>query len=282
MTQTSFGGDWTLQKLEILKRYLDAYTTALKKMPFNLIYLDAFAGEGYWSPRSGYIQEDYGDFHELLKGSASIALDIQEKPFDRLIFIEKAPERYESLNRLEKAHSNRDIEVFSNDANIVLPGFCADMAYNDRAVVFLDPFKTEVSWRTVEAIAKTEQIDCWILFPLMAITRMMPVRNEPPPTLSAQLDRVFGGSEHWKDFYSAPIQQSLFGGEQPQPRASGSKQIADRYRERLAEVFEKVAPTRRQLTNSMNSPMFELFFAAGNPRGAPIAVNIADHILKKW
>ena len=282
VTQTSFGGDWTLQKLEILKRYLDAYTTALKKMPFNLMYLDAFAGEGYWSPKSAYTQEDYGDFNDLLKGSASIALDVQDKPFDRLIFIEKAPERCESLSRLRTTHPNRNIEVISRDANIVLPKFCADMEHNDRAVVFLDPFKTEVSWATIEAIASTQKIDCWILFPLMAITRMMPVRNKPPSTLSPQLDRVFGGSKHWKDFYSAPIQQSLFGGEQPQQRASGSKQIADRYRERLAEVFEKVAPTRRQLTNSMNSPMFELFFAAGNPQGAPIAVRIADHILKNW
>ena len=116
----------------------------------------------------------------------------------------------------------------------------------------------------------------------MAIARMMPVHNEPPPALSAQLNRVFGGREHWKDFYSAPAQQSLFGDEQPQRRASGSKQIAGRYRERLEEIFESVAPTQRQLTNSMNSPMFELFFAAGNPRGAPIAVNIADHILKNW
>ena len=30
MNSTTFGGDWTSKKLEILRRYLDAYTTALK------------------------------------------------------------------------------------------------------------------------------------------------------------------------------------------------------------------------------------------------------------
>ena len=47
----SFGGPWTNDKLEILRRYLDAYTTALKNQPFNLIYVDAFAGGGSWTPR---------------------------------------------------------------------------------------------------------------------------------------------------------------------------------------------------------------------------------------
>ena len=46
MAQMSFGGQWTLEKLGILKRYLDAYTTVLKNQSFRLIYVDAFAGEG--------------------------------------------------------------------------------------------------------------------------------------------------------------------------------------------------------------------------------------------
>ena len=52
------------------------------------------------------------------------------------------------------------------------------------------------------------------------------------------------------------------------------------YRKRLETVFAKVAPTRRTFRNSTNSPMFELFFGAGNPIGAKRAVPIADHILK--
>ena len=49
MSQMSFGGDWTLEKLEILELFGCAYTTALKgrpspASPFTLIYVDAFAG----------------------------------------------------------------------------------------------------------------------------------------------------------------------------------------------------------------------------------------------
>ena len=97
LTNTHFGGAWTTEKLEILKRYLDAYTTALKEQPFRLIYVDAFAGEGYWSSYSPYEFEDYGDFDGVREGSSRIALGIQDRPFDHLVFIEKDPKRYESL-----------------------------------------------------------------------------------------------------------------------------------------------------------------------------------------
>ena len=281
MDAATFGGRWTQEKLLILESYLDTYTTALKDQPFKLTYVDAFAGSGSWNPKSGYSEEEYEDFRDLLKGSASIALDVQDKPFDRLVFVEADIQRTASLEELRSQHQDRRIDVMNSDANAVLPEFCASMASNDRAVVFLDPYATEVSWETVESIAETGKVDCWILFPLMAITRMMPRNSEPTEALAANLDRIFGGREHWESFYASSKQLSLLDDELPLQREVGSSQIADRYRERLESVFRMMAPTSRTFLNSKNAPMFELFFAASNPRGAPIAVPIADHLLKK-
>ena len=279
---TIFGGSWTQDKLNILKGYLDAYTTALKDQPFNLIYVDAFAGEGFWKPGSGYDRDDYGEFEGVLKGSAAIALDVKAKPFDRLVFIEKDRERSKSLHQLRSVHRGRDIQVLNEDANVALPRFCAGMGNYDRAVVFLDPFAAAVAWTTVEAIAFTEKIDCWILFPVMAINRMLPISREPSPALAERLDAVFGGREHWQGLYQPSPQLSMFDNEQRQERASGGDRIAGLYRARLESVFTRVAPTPRTLTNSRNAPLFELFFGAGNPNGARIAVSIADHLLKHW
>lgn len=278
----SFGGPWTEEKLEILRRYLDAYTTALKCQPFQLIYVDAFAGEGSRSAHSEYASEDYDDFREVHDGSPLIALEIQDKPFDKLIFIEKDTVRCELLRQRTAEFSYRDIDIQYDDANNALPVFCDGMKDYDRAVVFLDPFATQVSWETVENLAQTRKVDCWILFPLSAIARMMPTENKPTSALSAQLDRIFGGRAYWEDFYQPSPQLTLFGNETNQERTSGSEQIAERYRERLETVFARVAPTRRVFRNSRNSPMFNLFFAASNPAGAPPAVRIADHILKNW
>ncbi len=280
---STFGGSWTHEKLEILRRYLDAYTTALKRQRFQLIYVDAFAGGVSYPTGSGYVAEDYSDFRELRDSSPQIALEIQDKPFDRLVFVEKDATRCASLEMLRDEFLDRSIDIRNEDANDFLPHFCNTLGNYDRAVVFLDPFATQVSWSTVEELARTQKIDCWILFPVMAIARMMPADREPPDPLVAHLDRIFGGRDYWEGLYSdSPQQLSLLSIEQSQQRLRGSDQIAARYRNRLDSVFVKVAPTSRTLKNSKNSPMFELFFAASNPRGAGRAVPIADYILKHW
>ena len=222
-----FGGPWTNDKLEILRRYLDAYTTALKNQPFKLIYVDAFAGSGSWTPRSGYLSEDYGDFQTLRQGSPRIALEIQDKAFDRFVFIETDPSNIISLRILKAEFPDHKIEIFNDDANKVLPSFCDSLADFDRVVVFLDPYATEVTWHTIEAIAKTQKIDCWILFPLMAITRMMTRNNEPDQGLREGLDGIFGGRQHWQGLYSPSQQLSLLGDEPRQERRQGSDRIAD-------------------------------------------------------
>ncbi|MXY48274.1 MAG: three-Cys-motif partner protein TcmP [Gemmatimonadetes bacterium] len=281
----SFGGIWTQKKLEILGEYLDRYTTVLKNQRFRLIYVDAFAGEGEWrsGERSGYTTDVYGDFQKVHEGSPKIALSVQKRPFDRFVFIEKDPNRCYKLESLRSEFPNRDMEIRHGDANSEIDSFCKGMGNYDRAVVFLDPFATQVSWNTVSNLAQTEKVDCWILFPLSAIARMMPVESEPSEAMAGQLDRIFGKRQYWwEDVYHPPAQQNMFDEEPGQVRTQGSKQIAACYRNRLEDVFKMVAPTPRTFYNSKQSPLFELFFAASNPTGAPKAVRIADHILKKW
>ena len=274
----SFGGQWTHEKLEILRHYLNAYTTALKRPRFALIYVDGFAGAGAYVEAS----QEYDEFQEIHDGSARIALGIDDRPFDRLLFIEKDSNRVQGLRLLKDEHPERAIDVVQGDANEEVQKFCRAMDRYDRAVVFLDPFATEVSWDTVAAIADTQKIDCWILFPLMAITRLMPTGEEPSDAWANRLDGIFGGREFWQGTYADSPQRSLFGEEPQRQRQRGSNQIADAYRRRLVSAFQQVAPTRRTFRNSRNVEIFDLFFAAGNPRGAPIAINIADHLLKNW
>ena len=220
--------------------------------------------------------------------STSFARDLRgsrwrfdDKPFDQLVFIEKDTSASEALLKLANEYQGRQIEVIQGDANVKVPEFCRKMGNFDRAVVFLDPYATQVSWPTVEAIATSKKIDCWILFPLMAVTRMMPTDREPDETTANQLDRIFGGRDYWLQSYHDSHQLSFFSDEPRRERGLGSQQIADRYRERLTGVFHSVATKSRTLTNSKNVPLFQLFFAAGNPRGAPIAIQIAEHILKR-
>lgn len=50
--------------------------------------------------------------------------------------------------------------------------------------------------------------------------------------------------------------------------------------ERLHTIFPGVADHPGVLRNSSNGPLYLFCFAAGNERGAPIALRIANHLLK--
>lgn len=99
MSVPEFGGPWTREKLEILRRYLTAYTTGLKNQPFTLSYIDAFAGAGVYRDPN----HEYAEFELFHEGSATIALDITDKPFDRLLFIQESTGRIQSLQECWQA-----------------------------------------------------------------------------------------------------------------------------------------------------------------------------------
>ena len=127
-----FGGDWTEEKLDILREYLRVYTTALKKQPFELIYIDAFAGTGYRELKAEGA-EGALLFPELVKqesieyveGSARIALKVQQ-PFQRYIFIEKDEQHFKELGRLKQEFPDLSerIELVNEDCNPGLFTIC--------------------------------------------------------------------------------------------------------------------------------------------------------------
>ena len=63
-------------------------------------------------------------------------------------------------------------------------------------------------------------------------------------------------------------------------KIAGVDEILAFFLKRLGSVFEKTVEHPLILHNSKNSPMYALCFAAGNKKGAPIAVKIATHLVR--
>ena len=276
-SEKRFGGDWTKEKLAILQKYLDAYTTVFKKQTyFNIIYIDAFAGTGQIRPL-----KEYNDFDaQFISGSAEIALEIKDRHFDELIFIEKNTVRCTQLHSLRNNHSQRDIDIRNEDANDALRKLFKD--WNKwRGVLFLDPFSTEVGWATIEKIAGFNALDTWLLFPTSAIARMLPISKTPDdidPKWASLLTTVFG-NQNWKNLYKESPQVSLFGAPEIE-RIPGTEGLVRIYKNNLKQLFGKrFLETSRTLRNSKNSPLFEFIFCVGHPNGINAAKNIAHHIL---
>lgn len=288
--QQSFGGDWTEEKLNRVRKYLVAYATIMSKYNFRYAYIDAFAGTGYRELKEDeesstlmlpeLVEQESKKFFD---GSARIALQTEPR-FTKYIFIEKDESKIAELNKLKAEFTNlaNDITIIQSDANIYINELCAKNWKTNRAVLFLDPFGMQVPWSTIASIARTEAIDLWYLFPIgIAVNRLLKKDGNIKPSIRKRLDEVFGTPEWYETFYSIKTERDLFGNYSFTEKTADFQLIAKYFVERLKTVFEGVAENPLLLVNSQNSPLYLLCFASANKKGAPTAIKIAQHILKK-
>jgi three-Cys-motif partner protein len=288
-----FGGDWTSDKLERVRKYLHAYTTIfaanIKAQKLHTIYMDAFAGTGYrnlphsQSDSMPFLEGTEEDNQAFLKGSARIALEV-EPPFKEYVFIEQDAEFADELEQLksEFMEQRRKISVISQDANSYLLGWTQKTNWDtSRAVVFLDPYGMQIEWSVLQALGRTRAVDLWMLFPLgVAVNRLLKKSAPPPAGWAQALTRIFG-TEDWRDaFYPRQKVLTLFGEEEVQQKEADFGKIGQFFIDRLNTVFTAVSPKPLALRNSKNNPLYLLCFASANPKGAPTAIKIANHILK--
>lgn len=285
-----FGGDWTQEKLARVSSYLTAYATALKNQPFKLIYIDAFAGTGYRNQDNNdnnhslfpdQVGEDAEKFHA---GSARIALETTPR-FDEYYFIETDHVKCAELEKLKLDFTDKanDIHIVNMDANTAIQNACSASWKKNRirGVLFLDPFGMNVSWSTIEAIAQTEAIDMWYLFPLgVGVNRLLRKDGNISPAWKKKLDDIFGSAEWENLFYKKEIVPNLFGEEEVTTKTSDFQQIADYFVKRMATIFPGVIKKPLLLCNAKNNPLYMLCFACGNKNGSGLALKIAGHILK--
>lgn len=287
----SFGGSWTELKLELLASYLAAYSTALKNKGFGKIYIDAFAGTGYRemigeeSETPALLQEAEEEAARFFDGSARLSLKV-DHPFDRYVFVEKSPKRMKELRRIQVQYPHLQMMFLADDANHAIPELCRTTDWRkNRAVLFLDPYGMAVEWETMKAIAQTEAIDAWILFPVgIGVNRLLKQRLESiPASWRLKLDRIFGTTEWQNVFYKADPQGLLLPEETGVCKVDKPIQtITEYYQQRLATIFPKVATNHRYLCNRRNSPMFVLIFAMASPYkpAQDLAMKLVRNILK--
>lgn len=302
MKHHQFGGQWTSRKLDVLERYLRSYTTALKDKPnparpFRKAFIDAFAGSGYRDASRAadgthdtqrLLFPDLADEEPqgLLEGSARLALKTQP-PFDRYIFVERSRDRCVQLEnlKLEFPELANRIDIQQGDANAEIQQLCSGNWRSHRAVLFLDPYGLQVDWATVEAVAGTEAIDLWLLFPLgIGVNRLLTQSGDIPEDWRRRLNRLLGTDEWYSEFYNveSTLNLSLFGTDQEQVVKARMEDIGQYFIDRLGKIFAGVAREPGVLRNSRNNPLYLLCFAVGNERGKEVALGIAEHLLKEF
>ena len=293
------GDKWASAKLDVLAEYLTTYITALKNRPrsehpFKMGYIDAFAGSNYHEVRCDSSDKQTNQSllfpnlakqepQELLNRSAELALKI-EPCFNSYIFIARNAERRAALNALGNRFPSpvSGITIRSGDANREIQDICRKAWHSHHAVLFLDPYGMQVEWTTVEAVAKTQAIDIWLLFPLgIGVDYLLTKSRDIPESWKRQLDLLLGTEDWYNEFNKIETERPLFYNQQKNVITAKTEIIGRYFNNRLKKIFAGVVDKPGVLRDSSNRPLYLLCFAAGNKHSKRIALRTAEDLLKK-
>jgi len=260
-------GKWSLEKLELLHKYLAGYLKVLAKQAWcrGYEYIDAFAGTG--KPKTK-------DEQEYVDGSPRIALGLTPS-FTQYHFIEQADWRVKKLEKLRGEFPTHGITIYHGDCNKILrEQILPQLSYSSkkRAIAFIDPFGMQFEWETMEYLAQTKTVEVLLNFPVMAINRGV-LRKHPEMISKAsreRLDRFWGTKDWMVDLYME--ERTLFGMETVKRPHSG-KEFGYAFKKRLGEIF-RYCSIPILMTNSKKTPLYCMLFAGHNATGKRIAEDI--------
>tara|TARA_R110002049_G_scaffold71857_12_gene184793 strand:+ start:274 stop:1176 length:903 start_codon:yes stop_codon:yes gene_type:complete len=300
MTAQAFGDEHTRKKLETVERYLSAFTTALKRQNFELLYVDACAGSGSSIPRSALgvsdnstgqslLLEPYepmADTDQIILGSAIRALNVKP-PFDKYLFNDVKKANVTALrSRVESEfkHLQSRVTITQFDANKMLLHLCRNTDWKStRAVVFIDPFGLQIKYETLVELASTKAVDLWYLVPVFAMYRQVRGDGAVLEDGGRSVDEAFG-SDDWRHVVAIEEkgQMDLFGASQTVSKRAVDVKWFEKFaidRLKLAfdgRVVDQVLPLGR---NGLHE--FSLIFAWANPsEKAELAAKLAKAVLK--
>lgn len=263
-------GIWSEIKLDIIKKYANAFTTIMKNKEWcrGYVYIDAFAGPGvHISRRTG----------EFILGSPLNALEI-DNPFTEYHYIDIDKEKAEILNRLTGDRTN--VNIYQEDCNEILTEkILPSLPYKSykRALCILDPYGLHLNWKTIMTAAQQRTTEIFLNFPLMDMNRNVLHKD----LLSAEPDQIermnkFCGTDEWREILYKYGQLGLFGDIDRIKIVNSNIKLGEWFkRERLQKTAGfKFVPEPMLMRNSKGGPLFFLFFASHNETGKKIVTDI--------
>lgn len=204
-----YWGFWTRGKLDLLRRYLDAFTTASKSQR-EILYLDLFGGQPKNKER--LTEQDFD-------GSARIALNVVDDRFSRLRFFELEPYASRLRASLESDFPDRDLDIVAGDCNTSITSALETLVDVNWAptFAFVDPNGPDVHWSTLDALARFKKPDrakteIWLLLAVGMFTRTLRIDGSVRPEDADKVTNLYG-TDQWQVIYRARVDGHLTPGE---------------------------------------------------------------------
>ena len=154
-------GPWAEDKYRYVGMYAEMFATGMKNKWPRRLYLDLFSGPGYSRVR---------DTGRVVLGSPMIALSLPD-PFDEYVFSDESPEALDALRtRVVGLDQQLPVTYIPGDANVavarIVKVVSAMPSKSTLSFCFLDPYKLNIHFQTVERIAEGRAVDFLILLAL--------------------------------------------------------------------------------------------------------------------
>lgn len=260
-----WGGWWTEAKLEILRKYLQAFNRASTKARAT-VYLDLYAG------MPTHTRPDTAGIHD---GSTTIALEAVPG-FTKLVFWELEPTATALRSALKVRRPSDDRwHVVSGDSNATVSDGLTFVTNFRRAptFAFIDPKGLDVAWTTLEGLAAWrtggKKVELWILLPEPAVERVLGLQGVRGRNTADQLTALYG-CDDWLAIHERRRSNELTADE---TRA----EYVNLLRWRLQGDLGYKITHPLTLTNATGSPVYTMIFATDHPVGGDIMHDIYSH-----
>lgn len=241
-------GGWSKEKLFYLQRYIDTFTTSMrKKWNGQLYYIDLFAGPGMCR-----VRED----QEEIEASPLLALN-SKYPFMKYFFVDLNKMVLDALFKRCGNNPNKEkVEFFNGDCNEVVNSIIELIPDWSLSMAFIDPTGLDFKFSTVETLA-LRKVDLIITYPdNMAISRNF---NKFLKEDTCPLDSFIGDRE-WR-------------------KCKSVNEVTEYYKKKLSslgyqEIFRGDEIQIR--STAKNLPLYTLLFASKHPLGHTFWKKISD------
>jgi three-Cys-motif partner protein len=287
-TQSSFYHQDTERKLQALEGYMQSYLSVMSNQSFETIYIDAFAGSGTLpisSPKGLFAEQIESE--EFVKGSALRALNLSRK-FSKYIFIEDKKSKIDELRSQVQELSGLEgrVEFIHGDAHTEVMKLCPHLTrQNVRALVFLDPFGNQIGWDCLAALAATQHVDVWYLFPAMlgVYRQIGSVNAKMQSEQEASLTKLFGPNDWRKAFIVRSEIADLFGQTEVAEKIASVEDITRFKISCLKEIFDGGVSDKWLPLGRGGAHWYSLIFAMANPSASAKKAGhaIANHIMSR-
>lgn len=284
------GTPWVNARLDAFATFLRGYRAAVLQTPGTRTCVEAFVGGSYRELRE--FESASGDLvvpelaanepQALLAEVAQMMLETNPA-FDAYRFLDPSGDRRRALDDLAQTQELVWFDVEKSLRTKPVRDELARMAMIDwkdhRALLFLDPFATDVDWSIIAAVGQTHAVDLWLLYPVgVGIDRLGSEALDVPRIWRRHVDDMLGTDAWFEKVRVASVGLH-----------DGTKAVADARLDvfcgllasRLATVFPIVEESAGILRGAEGQPLYACCYAVCSEASAAASLRYARALLNR-